>query len=240
LTWQSKWVDRFYRSRPGWVDGTTEFHELCRRLAPSNARILEVGAGPTNRTSAFLAGLGELDGLDVSDEVRCNEHLRRSFILQGDAFPAADSTYDLVVSDYVVEHVARPAPHLSEIARVLRPGACYAFRTPNRFHYVALAAQLTPFSFHARVSNRLRGLPAEAHDPYPTVYALNTPSAIRLHARTAGLAVERLDLVEKEPSYGMFARPAFLVFMAYERVVNAVAALAFLRANLFVVLRKPA
>jgi hypothetical protein len=31
-----------------------------------------------------------------------------------------------------------------------------------------------------------------------------------------------------------------LVFMAYERVVNASETLAFLRANLFVVLRKPA
>jgi SAM-dependent methyltransferase len=199
-----------------------------------------VGAGPTNRTSAFLASLGELDGLDISDEVKGNEYLRQCFVIEDDRFPIADASYDLVVSDYVAEHVKRPATHLAEIARVLRPGGCYAFRTPNRFHYVALAAQITPFSVHALIANRLRGLPAEAHEPYPTVFALNTPSAVRRHAKRAGLEVARIDLVEKEPSYGIFARPAFLVFMAYERVVNASETLAFLRANLFVVLRKPA
>jgi SAM-dependent methyltransferase len=238
-TWQAQWIDRYYRSRPGWIDGTTEFHELCRSLSPRNARILEVGAGPTNRTSAFLASLGELDGLDVSEEVRGNAHLKSSFVLDGDRFPLADASYDFVVSDYVVEHVVDPAAHLEQIKRVLRPGGRYAFRTPNRFHYVAIAAQLTPFSIHAWLANRLRGLPADAHDPYPTAYAMNTRKDVRRFASRAALSVERIDMVEKEPSYGMFARPAFLVFMAYERLVNSSESLASLRANLFVVLRKP-
>ena len=237
--WQARWIDRFYRTRSGWRDGTTEFHGLCKDVAPRNAQILEVGARPTNRTSAFLSTLGELDGIDISDEVKSNEHLRQSYVFDGGAFPICDASYDLVVSDYVVEHVARPISHLKEIERVLRPGGCYAFRTPNRFHYVALAAKLTPFWVHSFVANRLRGLPVDAHEPYPTVFALNTPGAVRRQAGLAGLKVERLDLVEKEPSYGMFARPAFLAMMAYERAVNALDSLAFLRANLFVVLRKP-
>jgi hypothetical protein len=38
----------------------------------------------------------------------------------------------------------------------------------------------------------------------------------------------------------MVARPVFLGLMAYERLVNSTDRLAFARANLFVVLRKPA
>src|SRR5260370_34263769 len=75
MTWQQEWIDRFYKSRPGWKDGTTEFHELCRAHAPLHARILEVGAGATNTTSAFLASLGELHGVDLADEIRGNVHL---------------------------------------------------------------------------------------------------------------------------------------------------------------------
>ena len=239
-TWQARWVDRHYRARLGWVDGTTEFHELCRGLAPGNARILEVGAGLANPTSAFLASLGELDGLDISDEVKENTHLRGRFVFDGDRFPLADASYDLVVSDYVVEHVVSPDSHLAEIKRVLRPGCPYVFRTPNRFHYVSIAAQMTPFWLHTKLVNRLRGLPADAHDLYPTVYAMNTCADIRHHASRVGLTVERIDMVEKEPSYGMFARPAFLAFMAYERLVNSTESLAWLRANVFAVLRKPA
>ena len=69
---------------------------------------------------------------------------------------------------------------------------------------------------------------------------MNTPASVRRYARDAGFEVERLDMVEKEPTYGMAARPLFLAFMVYERVVNASERLASLRANMFVVLRKPA
>jgi SAM-dependent methyltransferase len=212
---------------------------MCREHAPPGARILEVGAGPTNATSAFLASLGEVHGVDVSDEVRGNEHLTSSTLIEDGRFPWPGAAFDLAVSNYVVEHVGNPAAHLAEVQRVLKPGARYVFRTPNLLHYVALVSRFTPHGFHRFAANRLRALSPEEHEPWPTVYAMNTPHAVRRLARGAGLEVERLDLVEKEPSYGMYARPLFLAFMVYERIVNASDALSGLRANMFVVLRKP-
>ena len=58
-------------------------------------------------------------------------------------------------------------------------------------------------------------------------------------ARRCGLAVAELTLIEKEPSYGMSNKALFLLFMAYERVVNSTEALAGMRANILAVLRKP-
>ena len=241
MTWQETWLDRYYRSRPGWTDGTTVFHqELCRAHAPAGARILEVGAGPTNGTSRFLSTLGEVHGVDVSDEVRGNIHLKTAAVIVDERYPHPDDTFDLAVSSYVVEHVADAAGHLREIHRVLKPGAYYVFRTPNARHYVALVSRLTHHGFHRLVANRLRGLPTGTHDPWPTVYAMNTPDAVRGAAAKSGFDVERLDLIEKEPSYGMLAKPLFVAFMAYERAVNASPLLAPFRANMFVVLRKRA
>jgi hypothetical protein len=71
------------------------------------------------------------------------------------------------------------------------------------------------------------------------MYALNSRGAIERYARQAGLHVESLRYVEKEPSYGMSSPPLFLVFTAYERFVNTTDALALLRSNIFGVLRKP-
>lgn len=232
-------MDRFYRSRPGWVDGTTAFHELVRTHAPPGAVIAEIGAGPTNPTSAFLASLGAVHGIDASDEVHGNVHLTTTSVLQDGGFPHPDATFDLAVSNYVVEHVEDAGAHLREVRRVLKPGAAYVFRTPNLLHYVALVSRFTPHGFHKLVANRLRGLRADDHDPWPTVYAMNTPRDVRREAAAADLRVTSLSLVEKEPSYGMIAKPLFLGFMAYERLVNASEALAPLRANMFVVLRKP-
>ena len=157
--WQDAWTNRFYRSQPGWTDGTTEFHSLCRLYVPAKARILEVGAGPTNRTSAFLASLGEVHGADVSDEVTGNIHLASSALIKGGRYPFPDASFDAVVSNYVVEHVDDAFAHLTEIHRVLLPGGHYIFRTPNLVHYVAIVSRLTAHGIHRALANRLRNLP---------------------------------------------------------------------------------
>jgi len=237
--WQEKYYSRFYYNKAGYVGGTEEFFELCERCVPRGSRILEIGAGPSNRTSRFLATIGEVHGLDPDPDVRSNEAIKSATVLQGSHFPLADGSFDSCVSDYVVEHVASGADHLRNVERVLVPGGVYVFRTVNRMHYVGLLASVTPHRFHKLVANRARRLPAGAHDPYPTAYAMNTKAAIRKAAAAARLEVESIRLVEKEPSYGRFSRVAFLAMMVYERVVNAHSAFANFRANLFVVLRKP-
>jgi SAM-dependent methyltransferase len=237
MSWTDAYMKRFYDRERGWVDGTTEFHALCARHA--GARILEVGAGPTNATSTFLATLGELHGTDPDPAVHGNTALASATVMTGDRIPVGDGAFDLCVSNYVLEHVADPRAHLAEVRRVLAPGGRYAFRTPNRFHYVSLVSSLTPHWFHVAVANRLRGLDRDAHDPYPTYYRLNTRDALQRHARAAGLAVGELRLVEKEPSYGMGSPAMFLAGVAYERLANAHAVLAPLRANIFGWLSRP-
>ncbi len=235
--WQQRYLNRFYDRDRGWVDGTTEFHDLCAATIPHGSRILEVGAGPSNETSHFMSGLGELHGIDPDPEVKHNDALASAAVLTDDAFPYATASFDACVSDYVVEHVGAPIRHLQQIHRVLKPGAPYIFRTPNVRHFIYRIASLTPQAFHLAVANRLRNLPPEAHDPYPTVYAMNSSSKIRDLAASSGFSVEVLRLIEKEPSYGMASRALFFPFMAYERTVNATDRLADFRAVILSVLR---
>jgi SAM-dependent methyltransferase len=239
MTWQQRAYDRYYDRARGWIDGTTEFHTLCGGAIPPGANILEIGAGPTNPSSDFLATRGDLTGLDVDPDVAGNRALRRSSVFDGGRFPFDDASFDACVSNYVVEHVPDPSVHLAEIRRVLVPGGAYVFRTPNRYHYVGLVSWLTPHWFHGLVANRLRGLPADAHDPYPTVYAMNSRRDVRRLARASMLDVEVLRVVEKEPSYASASRLLFYPLLAYERVVNSSERLAGLRANILAVLRKP-
>jgi SAM-dependent methyltransferase len=236
-TWQQRYLRRFYGSRPGWIGGTQEFWRLCEERIVAGARVLEIGAGPENATSGFLAGRYELHGVDVDPAVETNRHLRTASVCHGATLPYPDLSFDACVSNFVLEHVEDPGRHLSEVARVLRPGGVYAFRTPNRYHYVSLAASVTPHWVHGLLSNRLRGLRG-AHDPYPTFHRLNSRRAVAREAAAAGLDVVELRLIEKEPSYGMSSRVLFLAFTAYERAVNASDALAAMRANILAVLRK--
>ena len=238
-SWQSAWHRRFYSSREGWIDGTTEFWNTCESAIPRGSRILELGPGPGGRTSQFLSTLGELHGADVDPAVRQNEALRSAALIENDRLPFPDASFDACVSDFVLEHVAEPRTHFAEVQRVLKPGGVYVFRTPNRWHYVALAARATPHWFHELISNRLRNLPSDAHEPYRTYFRANSRSALVRLARGAGLRSRSLRTIEKEPSYGMSSRLLFLLFAGYERLVNSSDLFAGLRINILAVLEKP-
>jgi len=238
MKWQQRWLESYYDRSKGWVDGTERFHRMVNERTPPGARILEIGAGPSNETSRFLAGLGELHGLDPDPEVADNDALVSWAVLEHDRFPFDDASFDVCVSNYVVEHVEHAREHLQEIGRVLVPGGVYIFRTPNLFHYVGLCAHFTPHAFHMFVANRLRDAPEDSHEPYPTMYRLNTRRAIRRQARAAGLSVDRITMIESEPMYGLSSRVLFLLFMAFERVVNSSEVFAGLRVNILGSLRK--
>jgi len=238
MSWQTEYLERFYSPSRGWVNGTQEFHDLCASAIPSGARILEIGAGPSNRTSRFLATLGPVHGLDPDPIVKQNDALVGASLLEGDRYPFPDASFGACVSNYCIEHIPDPERHLAEVSRVLEPGGAYVLRTPNRWHYVSLISSLTPHWFHELVANRLRNLRDDDHDPYPTVYGMNTRQDVERLAAQSGMVVEQLTLVEKEPSYGMSSRLLFMTFLAYERVVNATERAAFLRSNIFAVLRK--
>ena len=238
MSWYRSYVKRFYASRPGWAHGTQLFHDLCERSIPAQSRILEVGAGPTNSTSDFLSRIGEVDGVDIDPLIKENSALSQAWVIEDDQYPCEDEKYDACVSNYVLEHVSQPEAHLREIRRILKPGGCYVFRTPNRFHYVSLVSAWTPHSFHRLVANRLRALDGDAHDPYPTFYRLNTRSSVQKRAEACGFTVEVLDMIESTPSYAAASRPLFFAGLAYERAVNSTRRLEGLRANLLVTLRR--
>jgi SAM-dependent methyltransferase len=229
---------KYYYSHPGFVGGTTEFHRLLAAEIKPGSSILEIGAGPKNQTTSYLATLGPVVGADITDEIRTNMALAEAHVFDGVWLPFPDEKFDACVSNWVIEHLDDPVTHFREVARVLRSGGAYCFRTPNRWHYFTVGSRLLPYSMHLRIANKFRGLPPESHDPYPTCYRANTSGQIRRHSRQSGLVPTALVAIEKEPSYGRFHPALFYPMFLYERFVNSFNALGIFRASLLAVLRK--
>ncbi len=239
-TWQERYLDRFYRKRKNWVNGTQQFHDLIRKHLSHEKQVLELGPGPQNKTSAFLCStFASLDGLDVDEEAKKNPHLRYVHIYGGGDWPIKDDSYDAVVADFVLEHLANPAKTVAEAFRVLRPGGMFIFRTPNLWHYVSMISFLSPHWFHNLVANRLRNIPPGAHAPYPTYYRMNRCRTVRSLMRRAGFNEVELVMIEKNPSYGMYSRLSFFLFMGYERLVNSSELLSMFRVNILGAFTKP-
>jgi SAM-dependent methyltransferase len=230
---------KYYYSCPEFVDGTKTFHRLIQSQVKSGSLILEVGSGPTNPTSKYLATLGTLIGVDISREVKTNIALKEAHVFDGTRLPFSDGQFDACVSDWVIEHVHDPFTHFREVARTLKVGGVYCFRTPNQWHYFTLGSKLLPYSAHLRIANKLRNLPAGAHDPYSTAYRANTRPRIRRLCAGTGLAPVTLVAIEKEPSYGRCHPALFYPMFAYERLVNSCNALQVFRASILAALRKP-
>jgi SAM-dependent methyltransferase len=221
--------------RDHWDDDLFRERVLARLLPAS--RLLDLGAGAGRLPQMnFRGSAAFVAGYDVDEAVRENPFLDEAHVGDGETLPFADASFDLVVSDNVFEHVARPEAVFAEVARVLRRGGWFLMKTPNRWHYVTLLARATPFWFH-RLIGRLRGRPAE--HTFPTLYRANSPGRVRALAAGAGLRVESIEMIEGRPEYLRLTAPTYLAGWLYERIVNATPRLARFRVVLLASLRKP-
>jgi len=216
-------------------NGTLAFYGWVRQHVGPGTELLNLGAGPPTGTPirVFKGEVARIVGADIDPIVLDNPELDDCVLIEDGRLPLEDASFDVIVSDFTLEHVEDPAGFLTEAHRVLRPGGSFFFRTPNRRHYVATISRLTPHWFHALVANRARSLPADAHEPWPTFYRMNDPSRLERDARAAGFRAVELRMFEAEPSYLVFATLPFLAGVAWERVTNRFDALARYRANIF-------
>lgn len=180
----------------------------------------------------FKGEIAEVIGADIDPIVLDNFELDRAYLIVDGVIPQNDSSFDVVISDYVLEHVKEPSQFIAEVYRVLRPGGSFFFRTPNMYHYVSIFSALTPHWVHNAIANSMRGLPVDAHEPWPTYYRMNTRSKLSRLAKEANFSAAEFRMIECQPSYLVFHPVPFMFGVAYERPVNATDTLSGCRANI--------
>lgn len=174
------------------IDGTVEFYNRVNALLTRDSEVLDFGAGrgswalsPYSERAFQLQWLKgrvkRVVGVDVDEAVLGNPSLDEAVITPvGVALPFPDSTFDLIIADYVLEHIPERESFFvaQEMSRVLRPSGWIAARTPNRRGVIALGGRLVPNGHHTRLLRRLQPF-RDAEDVFPTEYAMNTPARLR-------------------------------------------------------------
>jgi len=213
------------------VDGTVQFWQRVGALIRPDSVVLDFGAGrgashsddavAYRRYLMMLKGrVHELIGVDVDPIVTTNEALDRAFLIGPDGqLPIPDQSVDVIVSDFVFEHIQDPAKAARELDRVLVPGGWICVRTPNRHGYIALANRMIPDRLHSRV---IRSAQAERKggDVFPAVYRLNTAKAFRRH-----FPAVRYDHYvipwDAEPAYHFESKLIYSLFLAIQSCTPA-------------------
>jgi SAM-dependent methyltransferase len=191
-------------------DVMVAFYTRIAALLRPTDHVLDFGAGrgaqiiedsiPYRRSLKTLRGrCAHLAGCDIDREVLGNPFLDSAALLGADGkLPYPSESFDLIYSNWVLEHVEASATIGAELLRVLKPGGVFCAITPNKYGYIALASQLVPNQLHARVLRRVQ--PArKGIDVFPTRYRMNTRKSI--DAAFAGASATVIIPIHGEPAY---------------------------------------
>ncbi len=199
---QNAYRARYSKLHPGWQPATQVYESLIReRLTPAT-RLLDLGCGRGGVVEQLGNILERPIGLDPDLESLREFRMRGVALAQAvaDRLPLGDSCVDMIVCSWVFEHLDNPGRVLSEARRVLKPGGCLIFLTPNaRSLVVGLNRVLRPWQ--RALVPRLYGR-AEA-DTFPVRYRANSPKQLSALADQSGLKLEQLRQVE-DPTYLAF------------------------------------
>ncbi|MEC9356305.1 MAG: methyltransferase domain-containing protein [Pseudomonadota bacterium] len=171
-------------------DGGVHFYGRVNALMRPDSVVVDLGAGRgrgivddpvtfRRRLRELKGRCAKLVGLDPDPVVLDNPGVDEAYVIDPQRpLPMDDASVDLIISDYVLEHVDDPTFFSSEIDRILRPGGWLCARTPNRWGYIGLATTLVPNRWHVAVLRRAQP-DRKSIDVFPTRYRMNTRSALR-------------------------------------------------------------
>src|SRR6476646_11804702 len=193
--------------------------DLLRQALGPGSSVLEAGCGRTTRLARFRDRIDRLVGVDLDESGgRTNESLDEFAVadLCG-PLPFPDGSFDLVYSNFVVEHLERPPAAFAEWHRVLRPGGSVVVVTSNRSNPLMAAARVLPQGVRTAIKGRGPG--AAARDVFPTRYRANTPGALTAQLERAGFQAAQVVPVATLHRYAGRRRAAATLLRWIERAL---------------------
>lgn len=162
--------------------------------SPGAVTALDAGCGRVSALRQFRPRVGRMVGADIHEPATPLPHLDEFAIVDlcgpADAFPAG--SFDVVLSNFTLEHFADPGTALSNLRRWLRPGGTLVVTTVNRRHPFVAAYLGMPDGPRHAVQPLVKASEADAH---PLVGACNDPATVRADLAAAGFTDVRLQTV---------------------------------------------
>lgn len=218
---QTAFRERYRASRPGWMASGDRFDLLVERHLTAKSVVLDLGCGRTGGIERFWREARLAVGVDP-DLASLAARDGGMPILQagGETLPFANESFDMVVSVWVVEHLARPERVFAEVARVLKPLGHFVFLTPNALNPLVVGnrvGQLAPWLQKRLVAN-VYG--RDGSDTFAVRYRANTKRKLKKIASAIGFSVAELNVIA-DPTYVAFNPLLFKAAVVSERLLPA-------------------
>lgn len=211
------------------LDGTIEFYGRVNAVIEPHFVVVDLGAGrgawfadgeasSYQRSLRLLKGkVARVIGADVDDAVMANASTDENVIIANGHLPLADASVDVVIADFVLEHLGEPQAVEAEVCRVLKPGGLFCARTPHSLNYVSLGARLVRKARRNKVLKMAQPLRKEI-DTFDTQYRCNTLRRIR-QVWNPQRWISHSYLYTAEPSYDFGSRFVYHLLRACHKLL---------------------
>ncbi len=170
-------------------DGTIDFYLRTNALINKNFTVLDFGAGragwyeddkcETRKKVRYLKGkVNKLIAADVDEIVLQNKASDEQILITNKILGLEKDSVDLVIADYVLEHIEDIDEFFSNVNYVLKDGGWFCARTPHKYCYVVLASKFIKDFLHSSLLNYIQP-DRKTRDVFPAFYKLNTMRDIK-------------------------------------------------------------
>ena len=136
-----KKTENTYLGGFGPIDGTVEFYGRIHSLITKDSKVLNLGAGRGSwfytdtcdlrrNLQTFKGKVVEYSCADIDENVLNNPTSDRNIVLKNGKVDLPSGSIDLIICDWVLEHVESPDLFLAEVNRLLKVEGIFAARTP--------------------------------------------------------------------------------------------------------------
>ena len=213
LVGYGKKLTESYRTRKSLSDYYWSTLDGC---ITSNMMVLDMGAGKKSMLSLFIGRKITIVGLDASHEaLKKNKSL--SYGVCGDAqrLPFKTGAFDLIVSQWLLEHLPAPVFFFKEASRCMRKGGSFVVVSNSLFCPLMAFNALMPRKIRDGIKRRF--LPKEVEeDTFPTFYRANTKRRLKRLLRSTELK-EKFFIYVSDLSFFIFNRILFAFWLAVDR-----------------------
>lgn len=175
---------------------------------PENGVVLDLGAGEhaSGELGPLLRRHPHLVGTDPDHAIERNSTLHERYRLTAEQLAEQHpGRYDVILSIYVLEHVASPEAFAEACATMLRPGGSWFALTLNIQHYFGATAWATNrLGIQRAVLGALKGAAAEHDHRFPTLYRFNSPRTVTRVCRSAGFDAVELRMYDAPDRYAWY------------------------------------
>ena len=114
-------INKKYKKSMKIISILSEFKDL------PNSRVLDVGCGKGLISKTFVNNCREIISVDIEDKRLTREGYKFELV-KDEKLPFEDNSFDIVISNQVIEHVNNQDIHINEVCRVLKKdGVCYFY-----------------------------------------------------------------------------------------------------------------